>query len=35
MDGLKLKITGTPAYQIGDKVYQGYVPPEILKRIMD
>ena len=35
IDGLKLGITGTPAYQIDGHVYQGYIPPEVIKQIMD
>ena len=30
--GNKLKITGTPAYVIDGKVYQGHIPPEIIKK---
>jgi protein-disulfide isomerase/uncharacterized membrane protein len=30
--GNKLKITGTPAYVIDGMVYQGYIPPEIIKK---
>jgi protein-disulfide isomerase/uncharacterized membrane protein len=33
--GMKLGITGTPAFVIDDKVYQGHIPAEILKRISD
>jgi uncharacterized membrane protein/protein-disulfide isomerase len=35
IDGLKLGITGTPAYQIDGGIYQGYIPPEIIKKIMN
>ena len=35
IDGLKLGITGTPAYQIDGHVYQGYIPPEVIKKIME
>jgi protein-disulfide isomerase/uncharacterized membrane protein len=33
--GMKLGITGTPAFLINGKVYQGYIPAEILKRIAE
>ncbi|MCI5193256.1 MAG: hypothetical protein D3915_09005 [Candidatus Electrothrix sp. AU1_5] len=32
-EGMQLKITGTPAFLIDGKVYQGQIPPEILKKI--
>ncbi|MCI5115335.1 MAG: hypothetical protein D3921_03960 [Candidatus Electrothrix sp. AW1] len=32
-EGMKLKITGTPAFLINGKVYQGQIPLEILKKI--
>ncbi|MCW5205970.1 thioredoxin domain-containing protein [Desulfobulbus sp. F5] len=32
-DGMKLNITGTPAFEINGKVYQGHIPAEILKQI--
>ncbi len=32
-DGMKLKITGTPAFLIDGQVYQGQIPPNILKKI--
>ena len=32
-DGMKLKITGTPAFLIDGQVYQGQIPPKILKKI--
>jgi protein-disulfide isomerase len=35
IDALKLGITGTPSFVIDGKVYQGQIPPEILKKIMD
>lgn len=35
IDGLKLGITGTPAYLIDGHVYQGYIPPEVIKKIME
>ena len=33
--GMKLGITGTPAFVIEGEVYQGNIPPEILKKIME
>lgn len=30
-DGLKLNITGTPAFVINDKVYLAQIPPEVIK----
>ena len=35
VEGLKLGITGTPAYQIDGNVYQGHIPPDLLKRFID
>ena len=35
IEGLKLGITGTPAYQIDGDVYQGHIPPDVLKRFID
>jgi protein-disulfide isomerase/uncharacterized membrane protein len=32
-EGMKLKITGTPAFLIDGHVYQGQIPPEILKKL--
>ncbi|MCI5220477.1 MAG: hypothetical protein D3914_15110 [Candidatus Electrothrix sp. LOE2] len=32
-EGMKLKITGTPAFLIDGQVYQGQIPPQILKKI--
>jgi protein-disulfide isomerase len=32
-DGMKLGITGTPAFLIDGQVYQGQIPPKILKKI--
>lgn len=34
-DGMKLGITGTPAFEINGKVYQGHIPVEILKQIAE
>ena len=33
--GNKLGITGTPAYVIEGKIYQGQIPPEIIKIILN
>jgi len=33
--GNKRGITGTPAYVIDGEVYQGQIPPEIIKRAME
>jgi protein-disulfide isomerase len=30
--GNKLRITGTPAYVIDGEIYQGQIPPEIIKK---
>ncbi len=35
IEGLKLGITGTPAYQIDGQVYQGHIPSDLLKRFID
>jgi protein-disulfide isomerase/uncharacterized membrane protein len=35
LKGLKLEITGTPAYVIDNKVYLGQIPPEILKNAIE
>ena len=32
--GMKLNMTGTPSFLIDDKVYQGQIPPDILKRVL-
>jgi len=32
--GNKLGITGTPAYVIDGQIYQGQIPPEIIRRIL-
>jgi protein-disulfide isomerase len=34
-DGLKLGITGTPGFVIDGNLYQGYIPPEIIERVID
>ncbi|MDY6905669.1 MAG: vitamin K epoxide reductase family protein [Thermodesulfobacteriota bacterium] len=34
-EGMKLEITGTPSYVINGKVYEGIIPPEILKKAME
>ncbi len=33
--GLELGLTGTPGYVIDGKVYQGYIPPKILKNVIE
>ena len=35
MDGLKMGVTGTPAFLIDGKLYSAQIPPEILSRVMD
>jgi uncharacterized membrane protein/predicted DsbA family dithiol-disulfide isomerase len=35
MDGIKLGVTGTPAFLIDGKLYSAQIPPEILSRVMD
>ena len=32
--GNKLEITGTPAYVIDGEIYQGQIPPEIIRKIL-
>jgi len=34
-DGLKLGIVGTPSYLINGRIYQGNLPAEVLKPLMD
>lgn len=34
-DGFKLGINGTPSYLIDGKVYEGQIPPEIIKRALE
>lgn len=34
LSGLKLRISGTPAYVINKNVYQGQIPPEIIKSVL-
>lgn len=34
MDALKLGINGTPSFMIDGKLYQGQIPPEIIKKII-
>jgi len=34
-DGLKLGITGTPAFVIDGKAYLGQLPPEIIKKAIE
>ena len=33
--GMKLRMTGTPSFQIDGKVYQGQIPPEIFKKVLN
>jgi protein-disulfide isomerase len=35
IDGLKMGVAGTPSFVIDGQVYQGRIPPEILKQVMD
>jgi protein-disulfide isomerase len=35
LNGLKLRISGTPAYVIDKEVYLGQIPPEIIKKALD
>jgi uncharacterized membrane protein len=35
MDGIKLGVTGTPAFLIDGKLYSAQIPPEILSIVMD
>jgi protein-disulfide isomerase len=35
MDGIKLGVTGTPAFLIDGKLYSAQIPPEILSKVMD
>ena len=35
LDGIKMGVRGTPSFVIDGKVYQGQIPPEILKRALD
>jgi protein-disulfide isomerase len=35
IDGLKLGVAGTPSFVIGGQVYEGQIPPEILKQVMN
>jgi len=35
MEGLKLGITGTPAFVINDKIYMGQLPLEIIKKAIE
>ena len=34
IDALKLGVTGTPSFVVDGKVYQGQIPPEIIKKIL-
>jgi protein-disulfide isomerase len=33
--GMKLRMTGTPSFLVDGKVYQGQIPPEILKKVLN
>jgi len=33
--GMKLRMTGTPSFLIDGKVYQGQIPPEIFKKVLN
>jgi protein-disulfide isomerase len=33
--GMKLRILGTPGYLINGQVYQGYIPPEIIRKAIE
>jgi predicted DsbA family dithiol-disulfide isomerase len=33
--GMKLRIAGTPSYWINGSVYEGSIPPEILKPVLE
>jgi uncharacterized membrane protein/protein-disulfide isomerase len=33
--GMKLRVLGTPGYLINGEVYQGYIPPEIIKKAIE
>ena len=33
--GMKLRIMGTPSYMVNGNVYEGRIPPEILKSILE
>ena len=33
--GMKLRVTGTPSYLIDGKLYQGQIPPEMFKKILN
>ena len=35
MDGIKLGVTGTPAFLIDGKLYSAQIPPEILSKVMN
>ncbi len=35
MDALKFGVTGTPSFMIDGKVYQGQIPPGIIKEVLD
>ena len=35
LEGIKMGVRGTPSFVIGGKVYQGQIPPEILKSALE
>jgi uncharacterized membrane protein/predicted DsbA family dithiol-disulfide isomerase len=35
LDGIKLGVTGTPSFVINGKLYQGQIPPQIIKTVLD
>jgi protein-disulfide isomerase len=35
LDGIKIGVRGTPSFVIDGKVYQGKIPPEIIKKALD
>ena len=34
LEGIKLRITGTPSYVMNDKVYMGEIPPDIIRNVV-
>jgi protein-disulfide isomerase len=35
LDGIEMGVRGTPSFVIDGKIYQGQIPPEIIKKVMD
>jgi protein-disulfide isomerase len=35
LEGIKMGVRGTPSFVIDGKVYQGHLPPEILKSALE